>query len=332
MFYCERYLLICSTIAVLLFSGGKTSAQALPTEELMTKEISMAAGADTLYGTLTDPLLCRGGRGDCVVLIIAGSGPTDRDCNNNTGMKSNTYKYLAEELYAKGIACFRYDKRGIGKSTRNLKEAQYTIDLYIQDASMWAKKLQMDYKRVFLLGHSEGALIASAVAVSSKKVSGVISIAGVGRKMDIVLKEQLSYLPINIKERLYSIIDSLSQGNKVENVPGLFNSLFRKSVQPFLISTFRLSPTDLISRLEQPLLIIQGDKDIQVSVADAQLLHNSNPKSELVIIKDMNHVLKQIESTDKVLQLKSYYDAKSPIVNEVVINIAKFIDNKGRHR
>ena len=190
----------------------------------------------------------------------------------------------------------------------------------------------MDYKRVFLLGHSEGALIASAVAVSSKKVSGVISIAGVGRKMDIVLKEQLSYLPINIKERLYSIIDSLSQGNKVENVPGLFNSLFRKSVQPFLISTFRLSPTDLISRLEQPLLIIQGDKDIQVSVADAQLLHNSNPKSELVIIKDMNHVLKQIESTDKVLQLKSYYDAKSPIVNEVVINIAKFIDNKGRHR
>src|SRR5574344_1023053 len=327
-----RYLLLCYIVAVTLLVERKAVAQTISNKEFMTKEISMVAGADTLFGTLTVPKLDRRGKGDCVVLIIAGSGPTDRDCNNNMGMKSNAYKYFAEELYAKGIACFRYDKRGIGKSTRNLTEAQYTIDLYIQDASMWAKKLQRDYKRVFLLGHSEGALIASAVAVSSKKVSGVISVAGVGRKMDIVLKEQLSYLPINIKERLYSIIDSLSQGNKVENVPGLFNSLFRKSVQPFLISTFRLSPTDLISRLEQPLLIIQGDKDIQVSVADAQLLHNSNPKSELVIIKDMNHVLKQIESTDKVLQLKSYYDAKSPIVNEVVINIAKFIDNKGRHR
>ncbi len=87
-------------------------------------------------------------------------------------------------------------------------------------------------------------------------------------------------------------MEELKKGNLVDDVPEGLYSLFRPSVQPYMISWFKYEPREIISRIDVPILIIQGDTDLQITVEDAKALHEANPNSELIIIEGMNHVLK----------------------------------------
>ncbi len=261
-----------------------------------------------------------------LAIIIAGSGPTDLN-GNQPNMQNNSLKFLSASLVAKNIATVRFDKRGIAKSANsNSNETDLNIDLYANDViSLVNHYQQKGYSDIYVIGHSEGSLIA-LIAVQELQIKGFISIAGAGSSADEVLKNQLRpKLPAAFFNQVETIIDSLKNGHKVNNTPPQLNSLFRASVQPYLISWFKYSPTELIGNLDCPVLIIQGDKDLQVSLEEAKKLEQATSNVKLLIVSSMNHVLKSI-SGDTQENVASYMNPDLPINPELVTGITEFIN------
>ena len=263
-----------------------------------------------------------------VVLIIAGSGPTDRD-GNNPVMKNNSLKMLSAELAKKGIASLRYDKRGIAKSQlAGLKEADLRFENYIQDAVSWVQLLKKNtnFSTITVIGHSEGSLIGM-VASQNELVAKFVSVAGAGQAADQIIREQLIAQPAFVLEQSTPILDELVKGNTVENVPQMLFSLFRPSVQPYMISWFKYDPQIEIAKLKKPILIVQGTTDIQVSVEDAKRLQTAKADAKLVVIEGMNHILKNAEA-DRMKNFQTYNQPDLPINLELVEAISSFILTK----
>ncbi|QLL58033.1 MULTISPECIES: alpha/beta hydrolase [Empedobacter] len=301
------FIIICSTVF------GQS------TNNFTESDIQLNENQIKLFGTLCLPQNVKSKT--TIVLLISGSGPTDRNGNNNM-MINNSLKYLAHSLAEKGIASIRYDKRGIGESSiANLDESKLTFDDYVEDASNWVTFLKKDkrFSSISIAGHSEGSLIG--MLASTKNVDKFISVSGPGEPIDQILKKQLTQLPEKLKTESYAIIDSLKNGNTVNNINPNLSALFRKSVQPYLISWIKYNPVNEINKLTIPFLVIQGDMDIQVDTDNAK---NLSPKSA-VIIKGMNHVLKNVTSKD---DLSSYNNPKLPINTELVEVISNFIFKK----
>lgn len=262
-----------------------------------------------------------------VALIIAGSGPTDRN-GNNPMMKNESLQKLAHGLAMKNIASLRFDKRGIGDSkSAGKSEADLRFEDYINDARGWIALLKKDprFKKVIVAGHSEGSLIGMIAALNN--ADGFISIAGAGRSADKILKEQLSNQPPAVKDPSFPIIDSLAMGKTVDSVPRLLFALFRPSVQPYMISWFHYDPQTEIKKLTVPVLILQGTNDLQVTVEDANLLVTSNTKAQLALIKNMNHIFRIVEG-DRRENLATYITPTLPISDELVNTIASFVNKQ----
>lgn len=276
---------------------------------------------DQIFGTLTVP----DGVKKCpVALIIAGSGPTDRD-GNNSMMKNNSLKMLAEELAKNGIASLRFDKRGIGESKKSaVAESSLVFENYTEDVKSWINYLKQDkrFTQLTVIGHSEGSLIGM---IASAKANKFVSIAGAGESADKLIKTQIaSKSNKQIEDMTFPIIDSLKGGNKVNKVDPLLNSLFRASIQPYLISWFKYDPQTEIKKLTIPVLIIQGNNDLQVSVKDAENLSKAKANSELVIVDKMNHIMKIIDGDQKA-NMESYNNETLPISETLVHKIVSFI-------
>ncbi len=296
----------------------------IPTTSLarQSDSVALVTKTGTLQGTLVLPAMQQKVP---VVLIIAGSGPTDRD-GNNPMMKNNSLKMLAEALQKNGIASLRYDKRGIAGSTAaGPDEKDLRFDNYIDDAAGWIEKLKGDkrFSRVIVLGHSEGSLIGM-MAADRAKADAFISIAGAGQSADKVLKEQLRSQPQPVIDLCYPIIDSLVSGKTVNDVNPMLNSLFRPSVQPYIISWFRYDPQASIKKLQMPVLLLQGTTDMQVSTKDAELLHQANPATKLVMVENMNHILK-ISEADRQKNFATYNDPALPLASALIDNTTGFI-------
>jgi uncharacterized protein len=281
----------------------------------------------TLYGTLEAP----SGEGTFpVVLIHAGSGPTDRDGNSAAlPGKNDSLKMLAQQLAGKGIASLRYDKRGVAASAQaGPKEVDVRFETYIDDVVGWGEQLHRDkrFDKLVLLGHSEGALII-CVAAQRLANDGYISIAGAGRPAGTVILEQLRHqlLP-DLMQQADEIVASLNRGQTVDKTPPQLTMLFRNSVQQYLISWFKYDPRAEIAKVKTPVLILQGDTDIQVEVADAARLAEAQPASRLVVVAGMNHVFKLVE-LDRTKQVASYSDPALPLAPRLVEEIASFIKN-----
>ena len=285
-------------------------------------ELNTAKG--TIFGTLQMP--STDGQVP-LALIIAGSGPTDRD-GNNTSMKNNSLKMLADSLQAHGIASLRYDKRGIAASVgAGLDESELRFENYIDDAVAWVNLLKEEnwFSKIYIIGHSEGSLIGM-VAAAKSPVDGFISLAGAGFKSGDLLKTQLSGQPETVKNVCYSIIDSLETGKTVSNVDPMLYSLFRPSVQPYMISWFKYNPCTEIQKLTIPVLIVQGTTDIQVSVDDAANLKKAKPDAAISIIEGMNHILKNAPA-DKQANLATYSDPVLPLNEDLIKSVTGFIKN-----
>ena len=310
-------------IVTMFFSAPLFANQQTDTSFTETTIILHTTKGD-ISGTLTVPDSIRGKIP--VALIIAGSGPTDRN-GNNPMMKNESLKLLAHGLASHKIASLRFDKRGIGESrAAGRTEADLRFEDYINDAGSWIDTLKKDHRftKVIVAGHSEGSLIGMIAA--HKKADGFVSIAGAGRSADKILKEQLAAQPAMVKDSSYPIIDSLVMGKTVQNVPKMLFALFRPSVQPYMISWFHYDPQTEIKKLTVPVLLIQGTNDLQVTVDDVNLLAKSLPKAQLVLIKNMNHVLRIVEG-DRKANLATYITA-DPISTELVTTIATFVNRK----
>ncbi|OPY74291.1 MAG: Alpha/beta hydrolase family protein [Syntrophorhabdus sp. PtaU1.Bin058] len=290
--------------------------------------IVLKTDGGALYGTLEVP---KDAHTVPVALIISGSGPTDRDGNNPLAGKNNSLKMLAEDLAAKGIASLRYDKRGIAESAAaGPKEADLRFDTYIEDAEGWGRLLMQDrrFTKLIIIGHSEGALIG-VVACRGLGAQGFISIAGTGYPAFELLETQLKKnLPPGLLSESNRILDLLKAGTTTDKVPSSLMTLFRPSVQPYLISWFRYDPVLEVSRLKVPALIVQGTTDIQVSTSDAERLAKSNKLARLLIVEGMNHVLKSVPN-DPELQMKSYNDPDLPVSQELADKMGAFVREAG---
>lgn len=311
-------LLLC----ILSFS---ISAQLPVTEE----SVILKTGTGDIYGTLKVPV---NNKPIPVALIIAGSGPTDRN-GNQPQMKNNSLKMLSDGLFYNNIATHCFDKRGIAESKAAGKnEADLRFDDYVNDVRTWIDLLAKDkrFSEIVIVGHSEGSLIGMIAAQGNKKVSKYISVAGVGEPAANILKEQLSKQmaaqPQLTRDVVFSYIDKLEKGETITDVPASLNMLFRPSVQPYMISWFKYNPQEEISKLTIPVLILQGTTDIQVTVKQAELLAGANKKAKKVIIDKMDHIMKNSETTDQQTQVKdSYTNPDKPVMPEVIKNISSFI-------
>lgn len=281
-----------------------------------------------LSGTL---LRAGEGRAGPVALIIAGSGPTDRDGNNPLGVTAAPYRLLAEALQQRGIATVRADKRGMFASAAAVRDANaVTIPDYVADTAAWvaATRLATGAPCVWLIGHSEGGLVALAAAQELEGLCGVVLVAAPGRPLGDVIKAQIRANPMNMTLIVPAdnAIDLLSSGRKVnaESLPAPLQGLFAPPLQDFLISLFSYDPAALAAQVKVPLLIVQGGKDLQVPVADAERLAAANPAAKLVVLPDLNHVLKDV-GEGAPANLAAYRDPALPLGKGVDEAIADFI-------
>jgi len=260
-----------------------------------------------------------------VVLIIAGSGPTDRDGNNNAGLNTNAYKMLAFALGKHGIASLRYDKRMIGQSVSSAKEDDLRFEDYVDDAVGLIGLLSDDarFSKVIIAGHSEGSLIGM-MAAKDEPVKAFISLAGAGEPGEKILNEQMKDKPDYIKNNFKSIVDSMRRGKINPNVDASLYSLARPSIQQYLMSWCRYDPSLEIRKIKMPILLIQGTTDLQVSVDNVQKLKNAKSNATLVLIRGMNHILKDAPS-DKEANLATYKDPALPLDATMVTAILDFI-------
>jgi uncharacterized protein len=280
---------------------------------------------DTLFGTLEMPNKLN--QKPNVVLIIAGSGPTDRDCNSMLGMKSNAFKMLADSLSKAGIASVRYDKRGVGDSKNAAgSEEEIRFEDMANDAILFIKKIKSEGKfgKIFIAGHSEGSLLGM-IAANKEQVDGFISISGPGEDAGKTLSKQIKTNAPQLSEETELILASLRKGKTLEAKNQSLASIFRLSVQPYLISWMAFDPQTEIKKLNIPILIIQGSTDLQVGISDAEALKQIKPTAKLVIIDQMNHVLKTV-SSNRDENIASYNKPEMPIDSDlclVMINFCK---------
>ena len=265
-----------------------------------------------------------------IVIIIAGSGPTDRNGNSVAGVNSNTYRLLAEALQKSNIASFRYDKRGIAKSSyKNLKETDLVFEDYINDAKeiFFYLKDSLGYKDIYFAGHSEGSLIGM-VAAEQTTSKAYISLAGVGRPIDLIITEQVTAQYPALAKQTDSLFNILKSKGKIDSVPPYLLSIFRPSIQPYMVSWMKYNPAAEIKKLKLPILILQGTCDIQVKKTEADYLYNANNKATLNIIDGMTHTLKNAEANCTDKDMKTYHDPLLPLNELLVKSIIKFVKQK----
>jgi uncharacterized protein len=290
------------------------------------RPVSVTTSSGVLQGSL---LLPTEGKAQTVALIIAGSGPTDRD-GNQAEARNNGLRMLAQALASGGIASVRYDKRGVGGSAAALTaETNLVFRDLVDDSKAWIDYLiaAHEFKRVVVIGHSEGATIG-LLAARESSVHGYISIAGPASRASDGLRAQLKgKLPPELADLSEQIISELERGRKVQEVPTPLLALFRPSAQPYLIDWFTILPTEEIRQLTIPVLIVQGDLDVQIPVSAAHRLQEANPHAELAVIERMNHVLKLVENDSKA-QLSSYRDPSLPIAPSLPDRVIQFIRSR----
>ncbi|RBN50263.1 alpha/beta hydrolase [Flavobacterium psychrolimnae] len=310
----KSLLLLLLLFSLFGFSQTESATKSFNKEEIAINPL--------INGSLYSPL--KQNKKTNLVILIAGSGPTDRD-GNQKGLTNNSLKYLSEELVKNDIAVFSYDKRIISQvKIGNVNEATLTFDDFITDATavLMFFKNQKKYNKIIIAGHSEGSLIGMIAA--KDKADGFISLAGAARTIDAVLVEQIAKQAPFLKEETQKNLDILKSGKTFELKNPMLASIFRESIQPYMISWIKYNPQMELAKLQMPILIINGTKDIQVSVQEAELLKKAKPEAELVLIENMNHVFKEIKSDDAE-NMKSYTNPDLPIVPKLKSTIIAFV-------
>ena len=305
--------------------AGMSIAAASPA---LAEEVSVSGPQGDLAGTMTMPQ-----DGKPMVIIIPGSGPTDRDGNNPMGVKASTYRLLSEELAGHGAGSLRIDKRGMFASAAAIADANdVSIDAYVEDVAAWADlaRERTGNDCVWLLGHSEGGIIALKAANRLEGLCGIVLAATPGRPLGTLLREQLRANPANapILEQADGAIAKLEAGERVDPAglhPGLA-PLFGPQVQGYMIDLMAHDPAKLIATTTLPVLIVQGGKDLQVLKADADALAAAGKTAELVEYPEMTHVLKDVEGDDRMANLASYMSPDMPLTPGVTDRIVAFME------
>ena len=315
-----------TVLSLILVAMSVQTADTIAPAVALESPYTIHSGALELGGTLVMP---RGAAGRVpVVVIIAGSGPTDRNGNSLMGIRPNSYAQLAWQLAGRGIASLRYDKRAMPGTKGTFDLTKMTLDDFAADARAAAESLAHDsrFSKVVLMGHSEGSALALIAARQGAPVAGVISVSGLGRTLGIVLREQLArQFDSATLVRYDTAMAQYLRGEQPKDVPPQLGPLFVPINLSFMKSLSSFDPPAAMRAVRQPVLIVQGGRDLQVTVADAERLHTAKPDAQLVVVPLANHVLKQTTDTTLQGQMLTYQNPTVPIMLDVANAIADWI-------
>lgn len=314
-----------TTGAATTTAGAATVTPPLAKDE---QEVSFTAGKDTLYGTL---LLPQGQSGKMpAAVLISGSGPTDR--NGNTRLIQgpiNSHYNFARVLADQGVASLRYDKLATGKTglasfANNLNDLGFST--YVEEAlaayNFLKNRPEIDPQRLMILGHSEGGLIAMVVAdqlKTNKEPKALVLAAPLSKPYLQTIREQIAaqyaqavQLGQFTKEQADSALAELDQIIKTlqetGKSPTINNPVFKQIFVPvndkFLYEVAKYDPAQLAAGLPNtmPVLVMCGQKDVQVPCADVQNLMQGfqkagNSKAALYQLANVDHVFKEVPGT-----------------------------------
>lgn len=310
----KSILLFILLLSAICFSQEKNEKEVFNKEEITISSL--------LKGSLYSPL--KQNKKTTLVILIAGSGPTDRD-GNQKGLTNNSLKYVSEELAKNEIAVFSYDKRIIAQMlSGTANEATLSFDDFINDAKEVVTffKNKKKYNKIIIAGHSEGSL--TGMIAANGNANAFISLAGAGRTIDLVVEDQIEKQAPTLKEEVHNYFEILKKGETFELKNPMLASLFRESVQPYMISWIKYNPQNEIKKLQIPVLIINGTKDLQVKVSEAELLKQAKPDAKMEIIENMNHLFKEIKGDEKENRT-SYTNPDLPVMQELISKINLFI-------
>jgi pimeloyl-ACP methyl ester carboxylesterase len=310
----KSILLFILLLSAICFSQEKNEKEVFNKEEITISSL--------LKGSLYAPL--KQNKKTTLVILIAGSGPTDRD-GNQKGLTNNSLKYVSEELAKNEIVVFSYDKRIIAQMlSGTANEATLSFDDFINDAKEVVTffKNKKKYNKIIIAGHSEGSLIGMIAAKDN--ANAFISLAGAGRTIDSVVEDQIEKQAPTLKEEVQNYFAILKKGETFELKNPMLASIFRESVQPYMISWIKYNPQNEIKKLQIPVLIINGTKDLQVGVAEAELLKQAKPDAKMEIIENMNHLFKEIKGDEKENKA-AYTNPDLPVMQELILKINRFI-------
>jgi len=285
--------------------------------QIKSEEITINNQAIQLPGTLTYSQ-------EKVPLIIwvHGSGPVDRNGNQPAqNVNANYIKQFRDAVNKENLAFFSFDKRTATKNnSAYLKDTKFTDFALDIDVIVNHFKKDNRFTKITLVGHSQGSLIAM---LASKNIDKYISLAGAGETIDKTIVKQISKNNLTLGEAAQKQFDTLKAKGKIETVNPFLMNIFAKQNQEFLYEWMQINPTEEIKKITIPTLIINGDKDLQVKIEDAENLKNAKPNAELVIIKNMNHVLKNIEKEED--NMTSYFSPDFPISEKLIKTIVEFV-------
>ncbi|OYY13266.1 MAG: hypothetical protein B7Y70_02755 [Rhizobiales bacterium 35-68-8] len=316
----RRAFLAAAACAVMLTASKRLGAA--PVFEVMESEWQ----AGGLAGTFAEAR--NGPRTAPAVLLIAGSGPTDRN-GNGPAIATDLYRQLALGLAGAGYRVLRYDKRGVGASAALVRrEEDLRFNHYVEDAALALASLRArsDTDAVFLAGHSEGASVAIRTAAQSP-VDGLVLMAGPGRRLDAILADQFRAmnLPDAMLGRALAILSTVAAGGHVPDVPKALRMAFRPSVQPFLASECAVDPAAELARLNTPTLLLQGTRDLQVGAQDLDALARGRPDAQIVQLSGANHVFKFAPS-ERSGNFALYRDPRIPLHPDMLPSLVRFIE------
>lgn len=302
---------------ILFFVTSIVAQNTISSEELLLKNDSI-----TLPGTLT---FNKSLEKQPLVIFVHGSGNVDRNGNQaGANIRANYIKQLSDVLNKKNIAFYRYDKRTATIANMKHISKDMSFDAFIEDALIAITNFKNDerFSSITLIGHSQGSTVAM-LATQNGDIDRYVSLAGLGRKFeDFVIDEYKKASP-EFGEIAARHFKELNATGEIKNVHPQLAHIFPKQNISFLQSWMQYDPSIEIQKLKVPILIVNGTKDVQVSTFDAEKLHEANPASELVIIENMNHVLKHIDKDED--NQKSYFSPDYSLSEQLIDSLTEFI-------
>lgn len=302
---------------------------------MIEKEITIDSYGNRLSGTVCLPE----GKGRFpLVIMVHGSGPLDRD-ENMDGQQLNVFNTIALHLVGEGIASLRYDKRGCGKSSGDYYATGHS-DL-TNDAVSWFDALkQHDFcesEKIFMLGHSEGCIIAPQVSALRPTIAGLVLLCPFIDNMESILIKQAVQLQQDFEalpgvSGLIRRLLSRMMGATVTSQKKLIDKLkssdkdtirvqFQKIPAKWLRELIRLDPRAIFSQVRCPMLLIGGEKDLQCDPDDVnRIAELTTGVVNVHVIKNLTHILRFDEQQPSLLSTPELTKKPmEPILLELIV-------------
>lgn len=268
------------------------------------------------------------------IVIVPGAGQIDRDGNSGAALESDSYRMLAEGLAHAGFSTLRIDKRG-SFGSRNAIAIPEDVSIASQaaDLGLWQQALaeRAGTRCVWIAGHNEGGLVALLAANGEVKPCGLLLLATPGRPIRELMIEKSMTDPLDAPslaetDRILSDLRKRKADDPKMFEAALLQMIKSPIINPVgerhLVDLLGYDPAEIARKVTLPVLILRGDRDVQVTLVDSKLLASVMPQASVVELSGMTHMLKQDVPG---VRFATYRNPKLPLAPEIVPTIADFI-------